>query len=560
MKLRNMALLLTIGLALLGLAGGVGAAAQGATLFVSTAGSDASGDGTLGKPFRTIGHALAVAGAGDEIVLRGAPAVADNVYAESVRIERPNTTLRSQSGEWAIIRCPTNDENIGQCVRFDVDSDGSRLQRVEVVGGYYYGIKLETRWDWGDPNDRTGASHILLEEVKVHDTGRDAIKITPGCDDVTIRRAEIFNTGIRDNSNAEGIDNVNGDRMTVQESYLHDIATNGIYFKGGATDCVVERNRIERTGGAGILVGFDTSPEFFDLDANPQYYESIRGVVRNNIIRDAQGPGIGLYAAKDAQVWNNTLLETARAYHSPLYFGVAFQDWEPEAGRPPSVNPVLRNNLIYQSGGSPAEGVFIRYSSELGGLSALSGTPDMDYNLYFHEGGGCLFSDQRPSSPLDRGTFSQWQAHVGGEGHSLTGDPLLASDGHLSAGSPAVDAGACAGAPAGDFDGDPRPQGAGCDIGADEYGPGPGPAGPVVTSLLKKGNPFRVVVRGSNLQPAIRVFINGTEWDTLAWKDESKIVLKGGAALKAVLPRNTPATLRFVNPDGAETTVVWQWP
>jgi hypothetical protein len=554
------ALLWTVLLVLLGLPGVGDAAVQGATLFVSTAGSDASGDGTLGNPFRTIGHALAVAGPGDEIVLRGAPALADNVYAESVRIERPNTTLRSQTGEWAIIQCPTNDEDVAQCVRFDVDSDGSRLERVEVIGGYYYGIKLETKWDWGDPNDRTGASNILIEAVKVHDSGRDAIKITPGCDDVTIRRAEIFNTGVRDGSNAEGIDNVNGDRMTVQESYVYNIATNGIYFKGGATDCVVERNRIEHTGGAGILVGFDTSPEFFDLTENPEYYESIRGVVRNNIVRGTQGAGIGLYAAKDAQVWNNTLLDTARVYHSPLYFGVAFQDWEPEAGRPPSVNPVLRNNLVFQSGGSPAEGVFIRYSNELGGLSALSGLPDMDHNLYFHEGGGCLFTDQRPSGPLDRGTFSQWQAHIGGEGHSVTVDPQLTSDGHLSAGSPAVDAGACTGAPSDDFDGDPRPRGAACDIGADEYGSGPGPLGPEVTSLIKKGNPFRVLVTGRNLQSGIRVFINGAEWDTLTWKSESKIVLKGGAALKAVLPKNTPATLRFVNPDGGEATLVWQWP
>jgi hypothetical protein len=148
----------------------------------------------IGNPFRTIEHALTIAVAGDEIVLRGAPALA-NVYAEAIRIQQPNITIRSQTGEWAIIQCPTNDENIGQCVRFDVDSDGSRLQRVEVIGGYYYGIKLETRWDWGGP-DRSGALNILLEEVKVHDTGRDAIKITPGCDDVTIRRAEIFNTGV----------------------------------------------------------------------------------------------------------------------------------------------------------------------------------------------------------------------------------------------------------------------------------------------------------------------------------------------------------------------------
>ena len=447
------------------------AAPRGTIIYVSTAGSDGSGNGTIGNPFRTIGHALTIAIAGDEIVLRGAPALANNVYAEAIRIQQPNVTIRSQTGEWAVIQCPTNDENIAQCVRFDVDSDGSRLQRVEVIGGYYYGIKLETKWDWGG-SDRSGASNILLEDVMVHDTGRDAIKITPGCDDVTIRRAEVFQTGVRDNTNAEGIDNVNGDRMIVQDSYLHNVATNGIYFKGGATDCVVERTRIEHTGGAGILVGFDTSPEYFDLAANPEYYESIRGVVRNNIIQDTQGAGIGLYAAKDAQIWNNTLMDTAQAYHSPIYFGVTYQDWDPQAGRPPSVNPVLRNNLVSQSSGLPTECVFIRYSNDLGGLSALTGMPDMDYNLYDHAGGSCLFTDQRPSSPLDQGTFSQWQVHVGGESHSLTSDPQLTTDGHLTASSPAVDAGLCTGAPTDDLDGHQRPQGTACDIGADEFASG----------------------------------------------------------------------------------------
>jgi len=445
-------------------------AALGQQIYVSTTGSDTSGDGSLASPFRTIGYALTLAVAGDEIVLRGAPALANNIYAEAIRIEQPNITIRSQTGEWAVIQCPTNDENIGQCVRFDVDSDGSRLQRVEVIGGYYYGIKLETKWDWGDPNDRSGALNILLEDVKVHDTGNAAIKVTPGCDGLTVRRAEIYNTGVVRADSAEGIDNVNGDRMVVQNSYIHDTSDTGLYFKGGAMDCVVERNRIEQTGGAGILVGFDTSPEFFDLTVNPNYYESIRGVVRNNIIRDTQGAGIGLYAAQDAQVLNNTLIDTAQAaYHSPIYFGVTYQDWEPEAGRPPSVNPIIKNNLVYQSAGLPTECVFLRYSNDLGGLSALSGMPAMDFNLYFHAGGACLFTDQRPSSPLEEGTFSQWQTHIGGESHSLTGNPQLTSDGHLNTGSPAVDAGTCTGAPTSDYDGNYRPQGTACDIGADEY-------------------------------------------------------------------------------------------
>ena len=47
-------------------------------------------------------------------------------------------------------------------------------------------------------------------------------------------------------------------------------------------------------------------------------------------------------------------------------------------------------------------------------------------------------------------------------------DPLLDNSWHLQAGSPCIDAGTTADAPAVDLDGDPRPQGAGVDIGADE--------------------------------------------------------------------------------------------
>jgi hypothetical protein len=42
---------------------------------------------------------------------------------------------------------------------------------------------------------------------------------------------------------------------------------------------------------------------------------------------------------------------------------------------------------------------------------------------------------------------------------------------HLQSGSPCIDAGTCTGAPAVDVDGDPRPTGSGCDIGADEFVP-----------------------------------------------------------------------------------------
>ncbi|MGC8764153.1 MAG: PKD domain-containing protein [Acidobacteriota bacterium] len=81
---------------------------------------------------------------------------------------------------------------------------------------------------------------------------------------------------------------------------------------------------------------------------------------------------------------------------------------------------------------------------------------------------------------------------------------------------------------------------------------------PVVTSLVKKSPPFKIVVNGSNLQSGIQVFINGTLWSSVVYKSTAKIVLTG-STLKTAVPRGTPTTFRFVNPDGGEATLVWQW-
>lgn len=83
---------------------------------------------------------------------------------------------------------------------------------------------------------------------------------------------------------------------------------------------------------------------------------------------------------------------------------------------------------------------------------------------------------------------------------------------------------------------------------------------PGVTALVKKTNPFRFIATGSNLQNGIRVFINGTEWTNVTWKSATKIVLKGASALKAAVPKNTPADFVFQNPDGGTQSLTWQWP
>ena len=437
-----------------------------ADYYVSTTGDDIAGTGAITSPYRTIQNTLDnVVVSGDTIILRA------GTYSENIRIRKSSITIQSMTGEWAVIQSVIDDEDKAIAVTFDVDSDGGILSRVEVIGGYWYGIKFNTKWDWGDPTDRSGACNIIIEDCKIHDTGNACIKVTPGCDDIIIRRCEIYNSGRTRADSAEAIDNVNGDRMVVQQCHIHDITATGLYAKGGANGVIIERCWVENCQGAGILVGFDTSPEFFDTTVNPDYYENIDGAVRNCVVMGTRYAGIGMYAAKNPVIYNNTLVDVAQDGHSGLYFGLTFQDWDPVAKRPSSVNPVIRNNVVVQSGSMNDTVVEIRYDDELGGMSGLSGMPVMSNNRYYVQGATASFEDNRPAY-LFSGNLAQWQSHISSDTVSSEGDPQFVNAAgenyQLSFTSPCVDGGTANGAPNTDYNGTARPQGQGYDMGAYE--------------------------------------------------------------------------------------------
>src|SRR5262249_53727824 len=66
---------------------------------------------------------------------------------------------------------------------------------------------------------------------------------------------------------------------------------------------------------------------------------------------------------------------------------------------------------------------------------------------------------------VDLGDTAVVSGTVNDLGGNVDVDPDLARGFRLLAGSPLIDAGSCGGAPPNDFEGDPRPSGAGCDIG-----------------------------------------------------------------------------------------------
>jgi parallel beta-helix repeat protein len=441
-------------------------------IFVSSSGNDVSGNGSLSTPYRTLLHVLepanALVQAGDIVTLRGS-ATGTFYDADEYRL-RVRVTLRSFPGEWAILRCPITVPD-GICLQIDPDASGSVISRLEIQGGTIYSVFLQTDWEQGAIPAGHGASDVLLEDCKLHGSGRDVVKVTPKSQRLRVRRCEIFNSGASyapgtplDVKNAEGIDNVNADGMVVEDSYIHDIATSCLYFKGGARNALIQRNRLENCGLGGVLVGFDTSPEFFDLQSNPAYFEAISSTVINNIIRNTDYAGIGLYASQGSKIYHNTLIDTARVGHAALYFGVTLQDFEPQALRPANQQVSLQNNIVRQS---HDRCLSIRFANELGGLSALIGSPGTNYNFYARTAGSCQFRDSRPGAPLAAGNLAQWRVAQNGDAMSLEGPLQLASDGRLVAASQAINRGLSLAEVTVDIDNQLRV--APVDIGADEF-------------------------------------------------------------------------------------------
>ncbi len=420
------------------------------TWYVSPSGND-SNPGTAALPFQTLTHAHGAAADGDTIELAG------GVYNESLSVTRNHLTIRSAPGQMATIQSPAL-SGPSAVFRYYSATTGGRLERLEIVGGYYYGVHFSS--DWGSiPNPEhnvSAARGCEIVDCIIHDTGRDGIKMSAGCDDILIKRCEIHHTGVRDPSNADGVDIVNSDRIRVQECHIHDIATNGAYAKGGARDVVFENNYIHDTGECGLIAGFYADEELFDA-SNPQFYETIDLIMRNNVILRAGGAaGILSLSSLGLRVYNNTVIDTLQG--NPVQLG---KTWNFSAApAPPGTDLYFENNVFYQSTG-------LEWTMFEILIGAIGNSIHFDHNLFFHESHNARFWDRNTGVTWPFDDLAAWQAR-GYETHGIADvDPLLDTNHHLMAASPALGQGDDLSAYVTiDYDGDAR--GVPFDMGADQ--------------------------------------------------------------------------------------------
>lgn len=419
------------------------------TWYVSTAGVDGAA-GSLAAPWKSVQYAVDRAVQGDTVILRG------GTYAGNVRINTPGLTIKSAAGEVAKIASPNNNSSIEVAVRIGEFANNVTLDGLDISGGYYYAVKTESLWDTGAPVE-TGPQYLTIKNSVIHDSGADVIKLTPATNYSVIENNEIYNSGRTQPGNAEGIDAVQANYATVRNNYVHDITTNGIYYKGGSVGTVIEGNRVTRAAYSGILLGQSSDENWFDTKVNPNYYESIDGIVRNNIVWDVQGAGIGAWAALRPQIYNNTLVNVAQS----MFGGLLVQGqehWIPQDVIVPSTDVTMYNNIVTVNSTRPV------FEVRDGGLTGFLRT---DNNLFYQNGSTPQFWDL-PKAYY--GDITGWRA-IGRDAASQIGNPSVDTNYKLTASSTlAVDKGRTITGFAVDIDSEGRPAGAAYDIGADEFG------------------------------------------------------------------------------------------
>lgn len=375
-------------------------------------------------PNDALQDALDRASPGDVVTLKGGK------YQGPLVVRVARIVVQSAVGETAQLSSPV-DGKAHACVSITAGGSGAVLRGLDVSGGAMHAVDVQ-------------ASGCVLENCRFHDSGADCVKCSPGADKLAVRACEIYNSG-RDagwNGNAEGIDNVRGDNMHVADCYIHDIATNGLYVKGGARGLLVERCLFQRIGlnkdvmGCGVIAG--------EHAGGTKEYECYDSVVRNCIFLDVRGAAMSAWCAKNAKFYNNTCVNVAT--HDRAGFIIL------ENHGLPSKDVVFVNNIVVV--GSKRKLVWI-YPKGADGLV-------LDHNLYF--GGDGQFEDMRANW---RGNLEQWREKLKGDAHSACADPKLDAGAHLTDGSPAVDQGQAVEGLADDYDGGKR-EGP-VDIGADEF-------------------------------------------------------------------------------------------
>ncbi len=414
------------------------------TFYVAPGGLDTN-PGTESQPWRTIQKAADTMVAGDTVYVMA------GTYSERV--------------------VPQASGNAGSLITYaaypghvvTIDGTGVALPAgwgglFEISGRSHIEISGFRVRDAGPDDNHTGilvedSSHVTIENNSTYNTASSGIGVWDS-DHVTISGNEIelaCNDGEQECLTVAGTD-----VFEVRNNWVHDGGPGsrggeGIDVKDGSSNGKVYGNHVETLNRLGIYV-----------DAWDKHTYNIE--VYKNTVHDCGADGLAV--ASEA----GGLLENVRIYNNVVYhnrwLGLAVAGWGEPVPSHPMQDIIVVNNTFHDNGWTDWGGGISIDNPDAAGVVLRNNL--LSQNLSFQ----IMVEAGVPAPAADHNLIDGFRGEPGeirGTDY-VEGDPAFAGppDYHLTAGSPAVDNGSATAAPADDFDGVPRPQGAGYDIGAFE--------------------------------------------------------------------------------------------
>lgn len=400
------------------------------TRYVAPApGGDDGADGSITTPWLTIQHAAGNAVAGDTIVVRAGTYKGFILGWDNPQNGTPAHPIVFKADHGAII----NDCNANT-------ADGVNLE---------------------------GASYVIVDGFSVMNTKGTITRA--GMRAVT-DTGVVFRNNTIDSCGTWGIITGFSENILIENNVTsRSVVQHGIYFGNSADHPVIRGNTVFGNSGNGIHMNGDLSQ---GGDGIISY-----ALVENNIIYDngaSGGSGINCDGVQHSRIQNNVLYNNHAS-------GISL--YQTDAAEPAVFDTVVNNTIIeasdarwcmnIKSGSTGAvliNNILFNNHSWHGSVSidsaSLSGLLS-DYNV--------VMDRLSPDDDNTVMTLAQWRAATGQDKHSLVAAPpqlfvnAAANDYHLSATSPARDAGTSQCAPSKDIDGHARPVNAVYDIGAYEF-------------------------------------------------------------------------------------------
>jgi len=417
-------------------------ALSGNTYYVAPWGDD-SNPGTFDMPWKSIQHAADVMNAGDTVYIRG------GTYHESVY-----TTRSGSDGNYIRFRAYEEETPV-------IDGNGVASGTGFTITHSYIKISGIKICNWSDTGIWVAhASHIYISNCEV-------CYVT-------------FGIGMADGTHDFELNNVDIHHFDL---YGFDASPSGgdPCYNGVLNDCVAHNGRDASQNVDGFALGHGEQHDFvFNRCTTYDVFDGFDISARDTILSrcSAHGCWNGGY-----KIWqDNVKLINCLSYHNTI--SNVELDWDGNAGTVRLQNCNFVDAGVYNIWVENSQDTLYMYNCILAGGDNIGLAFEQrdasnyhgDYNIFHNDGARAIavgYTDEFSMEDIHQG---RWASYSGQDIHSLVcfnpSDMFQNMNGwnfHLKEGCMAIDNGTSSNAPSVDYDGNPRPQGAGYDIGAYEY-------------------------------------------------------------------------------------------